>query len=42
VPAHAAPASFGIECLAAECLPEEVGARRIGEAVDQTPAILME
>jgi hypothetical protein len=33
VPDPAATARFGIECLAAECFPEKVGMRRIGEAV---------
>jgi hypothetical protein len=42
VPIHAATASFGIECLAAECLPEMIGVRRIGEAVNQMSAVLME
>jgi hypothetical protein len=41
VPVPAATARFGIECLAAECFPEKVGMRRIGEAVDQMPAVLI-
>jgi hypothetical protein len=36
------PASFGIEWLAAECLPKDLGVRRFGEAVNQMPAVLME
>jgi hypothetical protein len=31
VPAHAAAARFGIECLASKCFPEEVSVRRIGD-----------
>ena len=42
VPVHAATARFGIECLPAEFLPEEVGVRRIGEAVNQMLAVLMQ
>jgi hypothetical protein len=42
VPIHPATARIGIECLAAESFPEKVGVRRIGEAVDQMPAVLIE
>jgi hypothetical protein len=42
MPMPAAPASFGIEGLAAEFFPEGVGVRGIGEAVNQMPAVLME
>jgi hypothetical protein len=33
---------LGIERLPAEVFPEQVGVRRIGEAVDQMPAVLMD
>jgi hypothetical protein len=39
-PVLAASAGFGIEHLAADCFPEGVGVRRIGEAVEEVPAVL--
>jgi hypothetical protein len=42
VPVPAAPARLGMECLAADFLPEKVRVRRIGEAVNQVPLVLVE
>ena len=42
VPVHAATARFVIERLPAEFLPEKIGVRRIGEAINQMPAVVME
>jgi hypothetical protein len=41
MPVHAATPRFGIEWLAAEFLPEKVGVRGHGEAINEMPAVLM-